>query len=148
MKLKRKLVLSNETGFTLMELMIVIAIIAILGGFVTTNVMKKYDESKVSATRIQMKQLGVLLDDFKRVCGFYPSTEQGLDALAHAPTGGRQCKNYDPDGFVKRVPQDAWGRDFIYTSDGNKYVVKSLGADGKEGGTGFDKDISTDDPDF
>ncbi len=142
-----KMILKEESGFTLIELMIVIAILALLAGFVGTNVIKRFEESKVSSTKIQIKQLGVILDDFRRVCGFYPSTEQGLDALVKAPTGGRQCKNYDPDGFVKKVPQDAWNHDFVYISDYNKYTIKSLGADGKEGGEGFDKDISSDDLD-
>ncbi len=137
----------HESGFSLIELMIVIAIMALLAGFVGTNVIKKFDEAKVSSTKIQMKQLLVILDDFRRVCGFYPSTEQGLDALVKAPTGGRSCKNYDPEGFIKKLPQDAWNHDFIYTSDSNKVLLKSLGADGKEGGTGIDKDISSDDLD-
>jgi general secretion pathway protein G len=138
---------NNSSGFTLIEMMIVMAIIALIAGFVGTKVMRRFDESKVSATKIQIKQIGVILDDFRRVCGFYPTTEQGLDALAKAPTSGRLCKNYDPEGFIKRVPQDAWSRDFVYVSDGNKYNIKSLGADGKEGGEGFDKDISSDDID-
>lgn len=134
-------------GFTLIEMMIVMAIMALVAGFVVTKVMKRYDESKVSATKIQIKQMGTILDDFRRICGFYPTTEQGLDALVSAPTTGRQCKNYDPDGFLKKVPQDAFGNDFVYISDGNKYVIKSLGADGKEGGEGIDKDISSEDLD-
>lgn len=136
----------NESGFTLLEMMIVLAIIALVAGFVGTKVIRKFDEAKVSATKIQIRQLGVILDDFRRVCGFYPSTEQGLDALVKAPQG-RTCKNYDPEGFIKKVPQDAWNRDFLYVSDGNKFEIKSLGADGKEGGEGIDKDISSNDLD-
>ncbi len=127
-------ILENK-GFTLIEMMIVVAIIALVGGLVGTNVIKKFEESKVIATKIQIKQLGVILDDFRRVCGYYPSTEQGLDSLAKAPTVGRLCKNYDPDGFVKKVPQDAWNNEFLYVSDGNKYTVTSLGPEGKEDST-------------
>ena len=97
---------TGEEGFTLIEMMIVVAIIGFVLGIVGTNVMKKFNESKVSTTKIQMKQLGNILDDFMRVCGFYPTQEQGLDALVHAPQG-RECKNYDPEGFVKKVPKDA-----------------------------------------
>lgn len=124
--------LNEKDGFTLIEMMIVVAIIALVAGFVGTNVIKKFEESKVSATKIQIKQLGLILDDFRRICGFYPSTEQGLDALVKAPTSGRLCKNYDPDGFVKKVPQDAFNNDFLYVSDGNKYTITSLGPEGKE----------------
>ncbi len=136
----------GRAGFTLIEMMIVLAIIALIMGFVATKAIRRFDEAKVSATKIQIKQLSVILDDFRRVCGFYPSTEQSLDALVKAPAG-RTCKNDDPEGFIKKIPQDAWNRDFVYISDGNKFVIKSLGADGKEGGEGFDKDISSDELD-
>jgi len=133
----------NEEGFTLTELLIVIALIALIGTFVTSNVISKYNRSKVDATKIQMKQLGTILDDFRRECGFYPTTDQGLDALVQKPTNGRECKNYSPDGYIKggKVPKDGFGNDFAYESDGNKYVIKSLGNDGKEGGEGVDKDL-------
>jgi general secretion pathway protein G len=135
----------GQKGFTLMEMLIVIALIGLMGSFVAVNVMKRYDEAKVSSTKIQMKQIGVSLEDFRRVCGFYPTTDQGLDALVKKPEG-RECKNYDADGFIagKRVPKDAWDRDYLYTSDGNKYLIRSLGRDGQEGGEGFDKDIDSD----
>ena len=147
MKKEKKLnIHQNEKGFTLIEMMIVLAIIAMVMGFLGPKIIRRFDESKVSATKIQIKQLSVILDDFRRVCGFYPSTEQGLDALVTAPAG-RTCKNYDPEGFVKRIPKDAWNFDFVYTSDSSKFEIKSLGADGKEGGEGFDKDISSNDID-
>lgn len=136
--------LSNNSGMTLMEIMIVIAIIGLIMGIVGTNVMKRFDEAKVESTKVQMKQLSVILQDFKRVCGFYPTQEQGLEALVKAPAG-RECKNYDPEGFVKKVPKDAWSNDFLYFSDGSKFTIKSLGGDAKEGGTGTDADISSDD---
>jgi general secretion pathway protein G len=137
---------TNQSGFTLIEMMIVISIIALVMGFLITNVIRKYDQARVDATKIQIRQLGTVLDDFRRVCGRYPTTDENLDALIKAP-GGLQCKNYDPEGFLrdKKLPQDAWTRDFIYTSDGSKYILKSLGADGKEGGDGFNKDITSDD---
>lgn len=138
-------ILDNK-GFTLIEMMIVVAIIGLIMGIVGTNVMKRFDESRVDSTKVQIKQLGVTLLDFRRVCGFYPTTEQGLEALIKAPAG-RECKNYDPEGFLasKKVPADAWGNDFIYFSEnGSKYTIKSLGADNAEGGTGIDADISSD----
>jgi general secretion pathway protein G len=135
----------NQAGFTLIEMMIVISIIALVMGFLITNVTRKYDQARVDATKIQIRQLGLVLDDFRRICGRYPTTDENLDALLKAPST-LQCKNYD-DGLLrdKKLPQDAWGREFLYTSDGNKFVIKSLGADGKEGGDGFNKDITSDD---
>lgn len=149
MKLKHRLsrYLRQESGFTLIEMMIVLAIIALVGSFVTTKIIRHFDEAKVTATKIQIRQLGTILDDFRRVCSFYPTTDQGLDALVHAPSGGRTCKNYDPEGFIKKVPQDSWSHDFIYESDGNKYKITSYGADGQPGGDGFNKDITSDDLD-
>jgi general secretion pathway protein G len=134
----------NQAGFSLIEMLIVIALMAMAATFVTINVMRKFDAAKVDSTKIQMRQLGVILEDFRRVCGFYPTMEQGLDALIHQPSG-RECKNYDPEGFIQggKVPRDSWDNEFIYISDGNKFEIKSLGSDRKEGGTGFDKDLSS-----
>lgn len=136
---------TKTAGFSLIEMLIVIALMALVGTFVASNVIRKFDKAKVDATQIQIKQLGVILDDFRRVCGFYPTTDQGLDALIKAP-GGRECKNYDPEGFIKekKVPKDAWNNDFVYESDGNHYVLKSLGRDGKPDGSDLDADISSD----
>ncbi len=120
---------NHTEGFSLIEMMIVLAIIALIMSFVGTNVMKRYDESKLSATRIQIRQLGVILDDFRRVCGRYPTTEEGMDALIKAPPT-LQCKNFDPDGFIKdkKIPKDPWDKEYDFSSDGNHYVIKSLGA--------------------
>jgi general secretion pathway protein G len=147
--------LGDERGFTLTEMLIVIALIAMISTFVVSNIMGKYQRAKVDATKITMKQLGVILDDFKRDCGFYPTTDQGLDALVNKPTGGRECKRYDPSGYMGKqggggggkVPRDGFDQEFGYESDGSKYVLKSLGADNKEGGEGVDKDITSDELD-
>lgn len=136
----------NEQGFTLTELLIVVAIIGMIGTFVAQNVISKYGKAKVDSTKIQMRNLGTVLDDFKRECGFYPTTDQKLDALVTKPTSGRECKNYDPEGYIKgkKIPKDGWNNDFIYDSDGNKYSLKSLGNDNAEGGAGNDADINSD----
>ncbi|MBI2711861.1 MAG: type II secretion system protein GspG [Bdellovibrio sp.] len=116
--------LQNTAGFTLIEMMIVISIIALIAGFVTTNIMRRFDEAKMNAAKIQMKQLLLMCDDFKRVCGRYPTTEEGLEALISAPAG-LNCKGYDPEGFIKgkKVPLDPWNDKYIYVSDGNKTPV-------------------------
>lgn len=137
----------GDKGFTLIEMMIVVAIIGLLAGLVGMKVFRSLDESKVTAARVQIRQLRTVLDDFRRVCGSYPTTDQNLDALISAPASGHPCKNYPGDGFLdsKKVPQDPWNNNYVYTSDGNKYELKSLGKDGKEGGDGIDKDLSSED---
>jgi general secretion pathway protein G len=141
--------LKSEAGFTLTELLIVIALIAMIGTFAVTQVMSRFDKAKIDSTKIQIRQMGVILDDFRRECGFYPLTDQGLEALVKKPTGGRECKNYSPDGYIGsgKVPKDGFDNDFLYESDGNKYIIKSLGNDAKEGGEGTDKDITNNDLD-
>lgn len=140
---ERKQILGNHSGFTLIEMMIVVAIIGLIASLVGLNVSRRLDEARVETTKNQMRTLGMILDDFKRVCGRYPTTEQGLDALIKKENAP-DCKNWSDD-FIKggKLPQDAWGRDFAYLSDGGKYELKSLGADTKEGGDGSAKDLSS-----
>lgn len=134
----------REAGFTLIEMMIVVAIIGLIMGMVGLNVMRRFDEARVDTTNTQMRSLKMLLSDFKRVCGNYPTTEQGLDALAHKEAAPN-CKNWTPFIENGKIPQDAWGHDFIYTASGDNYEIKSLGSDGKEGGEGTAKDLSSND---
>lgn len=140
-----------EAGFTLIEIMIVITLLGLIGTFAVTNFMAKLQEGNRKGTKVLIQGLRTSLDDFMRTCNSYPTNGQGgLDAL-HTPPSDGSCKDYDPNGYVKdkKLPKDAWGHAFIYLcDDGKKYVLKSLGRDGKEGGTGDDKDISTEDPDF
>ncbi|MCC7442632.1 MAG: type II secretion system major pseudopilin GspG [Bdellovibrionales bacterium] len=149
MKLKRMFEVSSKTtageqGFTLTEMLIVIALIGGVMALVGTQLIGRYQRARVDSTKIQIKQLQTVLNQFQLDCGFFPDTDQGLDALAAKPTG-RECKNYDPAGYVQggRVPKDGFNNDFLYESDGRKYEIISLGGDGKEGGEGIDADISS-----
>jgi general secretion pathway protein G len=143
-----KKAVANTAGFTLVEMMIVIAVLALIMGIVGTNVMGRFNKAKVESTKLQMKQMATVLDNFRRDCGFYPLTDQGLEALVKKPAG-RECKNYDPEGYVTggKLPKDGFGNDFAYTSDGNKFTVISYGNDGKEGGEGLNADITSDQAD-
>jgi general secretion pathway protein G len=148
-KLLSAAVLHDTKGFTLTEMIIVIALIALIGTFVTSNVIGRYNKAKIDSSKIQMKQLSTILEDYRRDCNYYPDNDQGLDALVKKPTGGRECKNYDPEGYIKggKVPKDSFGNDFGYSSDGTKFKIMFYGRDGKEGGEGLDKDISSDELD-
>lgn len=151
MKQKYSNILSKKEGFTLIEIMIVITLLGLIATFAVSNFMSKLQEGNRKGTKVIMKQLQTSLDDFMRNCNQYPTTGQGgLDALIQKPADD-SCKDYDPNGYLKdkKLPKDAWGHSFLYLSDdGKKYVLKSLGRDGKEGGSGDDKDISTEDQDF
>ena len=139
-----KQLLRQQSGFTLIEMMIVVAIIGLIMGMVGLNVMKKFDEARVDTTKTQIRSLGTILDDFKRVCGNYPRQDQGLDALIHKENAPN-CKNWTAFIQNPKLPQDAWGNDFLYSITQDRYEIKSLGADGKEGGEGTAKDISSND---
>lgn len=135
---------SNQAGFTLTEMLIVIALIALVGTFAVGKIIGQYNQSKIKATKIQMNNLATLLDQFRLDCGFYPSGDQGLDALVSKPSGGRECRNYNPEGYVRRVPRDGFDNEFLYESDGNRYVITSLGSDNRPGGEDeIDKDIKS-----
>ena len=138
-----------KKGFTLLEILMVIALLGIILTIVGRKAMNSFSRSKTQASRIMMKQLESNLEAYRLDCNRYPTTEQGLKALMEAPSSAPVCKNYNPDGYLegaKKLPEDAWGNPLQYTcDDGVHYVIKSLGLDGLEGGDGENKDLlSTD----
>jgi general secretion pathway protein G len=138
----------NQAGFSLIELMIVIGILGLLIGLVGPKLIANFDKAKVDTTKVQMKQIGTTLKTYRLDCGQYPTSDQGLDALVAKSAAGPECKNYNPKGYLdKKVPKDAWDQDFLYTSDGNTFEIKSTGSDRKVGGADFDADIAVSDAD-
>jgi len=137
----------KEAGITLVEMLVVIALLGIVVTFVGGPILQKFERAKVDATKIQIRNMGSILDQFRLDCGFYPSSDMGLKALVSKPEGERECKNYDPEGYIKdkKVPKDGWGWDFEYTSDYNTYEIVSRGSDGKEGGDKYNADITSKD---
>ncbi|MDX1386831.1 MAG: type II secretion system major pseudopilin GspG [bacterium] len=138
--------LKDQAGMTLIEIMVVVAIIGSIAALVTVNVLDYLDESKVETTKIQIKNVESALEQFKRRHGFYPSTEQGLSSLVEKPTVGRVPDNYPSDGYLKAVPKDGWGNEFVYYHPGvagHKIEIISYGADGEEGGEEFDADLTS-----
>ena len=130
-------------GFSLIELMIVIVILGLLAAMVVPNLTGKGAEAKQKLTCVQMKSLyNGALDMFKVDNGSYPTTEEGLNALIKNPDP-QKYPNYSSSGYLKdkKLPKDAWGRDFIYINDDGNIELISLGADGKEGGSGEAKDL-------
>ena len=131
-----------KKGFTLIELLIVIAILGLLAALVVPNVIGQGEEAKRKLVCIQQKALKDALDSFKITMGTYPTTEEGLKALIQNPNP-QKYKNYPVDGFLKdkKLPKDPWQRDYIYINNNGNIEIISLGADGKEGGEGENKDI-------
>ncbi len=136
----------NKRGFTLIELMIVIVILGILASIVVPRLMSEPDKARVVKAKMQIQNLAVAVKKFKMDNGFYPSTEQGLEALVTKPSIGKTPQHYPPHGYISKVPKDPWGNDYIYISPAEHadFEIISLGADGKEGGEGYDKDIKSD----
>ena len=134
----------KQRGFTLIEIMVVVVILGILAALVVPQVMNRPDQAKVTVAKGDIKAIGAALDMYKLDNYSYPSTQQGLDALVEKPSGNPQPKNWNRDGYLKRVPKDPWGNEYQYLSPGTKggqYDLYSYGADGKQGGSDLNADI-------
>jgi len=134
-------------GFTLLELLVVISVIAILAALVSPMIFRNVGDAKVSATKAQVEMLGLALDAYRLDNDYYPSTEQGLGALVRIPSSDPLPRNWRGFYLKKGVPLDAWGRPFLYRSPGEKnpesYDLTSLGRDGLPGGIGEDADVTS-----
>ena len=131
----------KQAGFTLLELLVVLGIIAMLAGIVGPQVMKHMGESKTKAAKVQIEDLSATLDMYKLDAGNYPTTEQGLQALIEAPDTAKHWNG--PYLSKAKIPLDPWQNEYHYVSPGEhgRFDISSMGADGKEGGTGEDQDI-------
>jgi general secretion pathway protein G len=128
-----------QAGMTLIEILIVLAIIASMMAFLVPGVTRQLDKSKVQETKILIGQIMNALNLYYTDCGKFPSS---LESLVKADP---ECSNWGPEPYLKKAPKDAWNRDFTYSLDGNQYTIRSLGSDGREGGDGYAKDISSED---
>lgn len=132
-------------GFTLIEMLVVIVVIAILAGLVGPLVFRNVGDAKVSAAKAQIEIFGLALDQYRLDNDYYPSTAQGLDALRTMPTGDPPPRNWRGPYLKKPVPLDPWGRAYAYQSpadsNANGYDLVCYGRDGKPGGDGEDADI-------
>jgi general secretion pathway protein G len=133
----------NQTGFTLLEMLVVIGIIGMLAGIVGPKVMKYRTDSQIKAAKVQIEGLASTLDMYKLDVGSYPSGDQGLEALIESPDGAQRWNG--PYLQKSKVPLDPWNNEYKYKSPGEhgKFDIVSLGPDGKEGGEGEDKDITS-----
>lgn len=138
----------RSRGFTLIEIMVVVVILAILGTLVAPQILGRIDEARITKARTDLKQLQGALDMYRMDNFRYPTTEQGLDALVHKPNDPN-IKNWRPEGYVQQMMKDPWGHDYVYVAPGTggaPYDLMSFGADGAPGGSGNDADLSIRDP--
>jgi general secretion pathway protein G len=134
-------------GFTLIELVVVIAIIATLAAVVGPSIFRNVADAKTSAAKSQIEIFALALNSYRLDNDIYPTTEQGLEALRTAPATGEQPRNWKGPYLSRLVPVDPWGRPYAYVSPGRanpaSFDVYSLGRDGRVGGEGEDADITS-----
>ena len=137
----------NKTmsGFTLIEILIVVVILGILGAVIMPNILSRPDTARVQAAQTDLRALSQTLEIYRLDNFQYPSSEQGLESLVDRPSGFPEPKNWNPEGYLKKLPTDPWGSPYLYEKTGSSYSLISLGADGQEGGEGFDADIRLND---
>lgn len=127
----------NSRGMTLMEILIVMAILGSLIAVLLPQVTSRLDKSKQGETKIIMGQAMNALNMYYTDCGKFPESLEGLTAA------DANCSNWGPEPYMKSAPKDAWQRDLVYAIEGSGFILKSLGKDGREGGDGYSKDISS-----
>lgn len=136
----------SRAGLTLIEIMVVIIILGLLAGLVAPRILGRVSEARGETARTQLELIRVALDNYYLDNGHYPTTAQGLEALRTAPTSEPRPRNWRGPYLRGPVPQDPWGRPYIYHSPGGdnpiSFDLKTLGADGQAGGEGEDADLS------
>ncbi len=134
---------SHRSGFTLIELMVVLVIIGVLAALIVPNVMNRADDARVTAARTDVSNLMQALKLYKLDNQRFPSAEQGLQALAAKPTAGAIPPNWK--SYLDKLPNDPWGKPYQYANPGVKgqIDVYSFGADGIVGGEGNDAEVGS-----
>jgi general secretion pathway protein G len=139
--------LRGNSGFSLIELMVVVIILGILAMYIGPKLMGRTEQAKEVQTRVQIEGLETALKLYKLDNGVYPTTEQGLQALVESPDAENVLQNWRKGGYLEKgkVPKDPWGNEFIYLSPGiqGDYDITSYGADGVPGGEDENKDINS-----
>jgi len=133
----------KNTGFTLIEILVVITILGILGALVIPKIMDRPNDARVAATKQQIADTVQALNLYKLDAGSFPSGNQGLGALVQKPSSGKVPPNWRV--YMDQMPKDAWGNELQYRSPGlhGEIDVFSLGADGETGGEGYNADIGS-----
>ena len=137
--------MKKRSGFTLLELIVVIIVLGLLAGLVAPQIFGRVSEAKTTTAKTQMALIGTALDNFRLDNGSYPTTDQGLQVLRDTPTREPIPTNWKGPYLRKEVPLDPWGRAYVFRSPGtrnaNGFDLMTLGRDGKAGGAGEDADL-------
>ena len=132
--------LRNQRGMTLVEIMIVVAIIGGLMAVLGQTVFSRFGKAQTQQAKIQMREITKGLELYATDCGSFPKS---IDALLDNAEG---CDNWGPEPYIKaKMLNDPWNNELIYEKEGSNFILTSLGADGDEGGEGKDADISSED---
>jgi general secretion pathway protein G len=133
---------ANDEGLTLVEMIVVLAIIALVAALIVPNVIGRPDQARVTTANTDLKTIGAALKMYRLDNGDYPTTAQGLKALVEKPTQSPVPSNWSAEGYLPQMPVDPWGNPYVYTAPApGGFALKSLGKDGKVGGEGLDADI-------
>jgi len=136
--------LAVRGGFTLIEMIVVLAIIAVMAIMIVPNVIGRPDQARVTVAKTDLRTISAALRVYRLDNGDYPTTEQGLSALVTRPTAGPEPANWSPEGYLPDEPVDPWGNPYVYRSPGEEdgFDLSSLGKDGRPGGENLDADLS------
>lgn len=131
----------RQTGFSLIEIMVVVVILGILASIVVPKIINRPDEARVVKARQDILAIQNALELYKLDNGIYPSTDQGLQALIRKPEGSPEPRNWKQ--YLKSMPKDPWGREYLYLNPGEhgEIDIFTYGANGDAGGEGTDADI-------
>lgn len=135
----------KQQGFTLIEILVVVSILAILGALIIPKIMDRPNDARVVAAKQDISAVVSALKLYKLDNGRYPSTEQGIKALVEKPGQEPLANNWKTGGYLEKLPKDPWGREYLYLNPGLKgeIDVMSYGADGQSGGEGYEADIGS-----
>ena len=122
-----------QQGFTLIEVMVVVVILGILAALIVPKIMSRPEQARLVKVKQDILAIQSALDLYKLDNGFYPSTEQGLEALVKRPSSAPIPSNWKSDGYLQDVPQDPWGEAYQYSNNNERLKIYSFGPQGRDG---------------
>lgn len=130
--------MQKSSGFTLIEVMVVVVILGILAAIIVPKIMSRPEQARMVKVKQDITAIQSALDLYKLDNGVYPTTEQGLQALVTKPSSPPVPQSWNPDGYLQQLPVDPWGETYQYENNGNNVRIYSFGPGGKESGNVID----------